>query len=39
MKKIKGIWLINLLILILLTSCASIKSSKEVSLIKSEGRK
>lgn len=39
MKKIKGIWLINFLILILLTSCASIKSSKEVSLIKLEGRK
>lgn len=39
MKKIKRIWLINLLILILLTGCASIKSSKEVSLIKSEGRK
>ena len=39
MKKIKGIWLINLLIIILLTSCASIKSSKEVSLTKSEGRK
>lgn len=39
MKKIKRIWLINLLIIILLTSCASIKSSKEVSLTKSEGRK
>lgn len=39
MKKIKGIWLINLLIIILLTSCTSIKSSKEVSLTKSEGRK
>lgn len=39
MKKIKGIWLINLLIIILLTSCTSIKSSKEVSLTKAEGRK
>lgn len=39
MKKIKEFWVINLLFLILLTSCASIKSSKEVSLMKSEGRK
>lgn len=39
MKKIKRFWLINLLFLILLTGCVSIKSSKEVSLIKSEGRK
>lgn len=39
MKKIKGIWIISLLFLILLTGCTSIKSSEEVSLVKSEGRK
>ncbi|MDO4588498.1 MAG: hypothetical protein Q4B33_01450 [Fusobacterium sp.] len=39
MKKIKRIWIINLIFIVLFSSCASIKSSKDVSLTKIEGRK
>lgn len=39
MKKIKVVCLINLIFMLLFSSCASIKSSKDVSLSKIEGRK
>lgn len=39
MKKIKRIWIINLIFIVLFSSCVSIKSSKDVSLTKIEGRK